>query len=215
MFTVRQLITLSVCRTRQRMIFYVHRTICRFSPAAATVATFVFTSFRSLPSSSNTFPRRSLFRTVITRPSIVTHLSRLPSFRGLLCPPRTRRCPSRTRRGRRCLRWPRLARLADRRWPDDHAPVLRPARRLLYSRTRLLLFTSDFDFRPPLVPHPAPPPSRGAAGGCARSGAARPPPSGASSCWRASSPPPAAGALARRSASSWSGGGVPTRTYAP
>ena len=59
MFTVRQLITLSVCRTRQRMIFYVHRTICRFCPAAATVATFVLTSARSLPCSSNTFPRRS------------------------------------------------------------------------------------------------------------------------------------------------------------
>ena len=55
MFTVRQLITLSVCRTRQRMIFYVHRAICRFSPAAATVATFVLTSARSLPSSP-TYP---------------------------------------------------------------------------------------------------------------------------------------------------------------
>ena len=38
-----------------------------------------------------------------------------------------RRCPPRTGRARRRRRWPRLARLDDRRWPDDHAPLLRQA----------------------------------------------------------------------------------------
>ena len=100
-----------------------------------------------------------------------------------------RRCPSRTRRGRRRLRWPRLARLGDRRWPDGHAPVLRPAPPPLAAnappRLRLRLGLSLSGPASPLAPPPAP----GAAGGCARSGAARPPPSGASSCWRSSSPP--------------------------
>ena len=87
---------------------------------------------------------RLLFRTVMTRPSIFTHLSRLPFFRGLLCPSRTRRCTSRTRRGRR-LRWPRLGRLADRRWPDDHPDVRRQRARLLHLRAPLLPFGSDLD----------------------------------------------------------------------
>ena len=38
-----------------------------------------------------------------------------------------RRCPPRTGRARGRRRWPRLARLDDRRWPDDHAPLLRQA----------------------------------------------------------------------------------------
>ena len=62
-------------------------------------------------------------------PFIFTHKPTYPASSFPRGHPHGRRCRSRTRRGRRRRRPLRLARLADRRWPDDHAPVLRPARR--------------------------------------------------------------------------------------